>query len=113
MANMIHLKHILVVAIVLLITCDATIAADAPAKPRPLMRDFMGLNVHTVQFKPELYAPVVRRVRDYHPIEWDLGKDTARATTFPMAENKVDWGHMYGAWGKAGYDIDACAMFDG
>jgi serine/threonine-protein kinase ATR len=75
------------------------------------MRDFMGLNVHTVQFKPALYAPVCRLVRDYHPMEWDLGKDTSHPTTFPLAINRVDWGSMYGSWKKAGYEIDACLMF--
>ena len=31
---------------------------------RPLLRDFIGLNGHTVQFKPELYQPACRLVRD-------------------------------------------------
>jgi len=91
-------------------------AADAPPaqKSRPTMREFMGLNVHTVNFKPALYAPVCRNLRDYHPIEWDTGAaDTSRATTFPMAANKVDWGKMYGSWNKGGFVIDACLMFDG
>ena len=34
---------------------------------KPLFREFMGLNGHTIQFKPLLYAPVCRAVRDYHP----------------------------------------------
>src|SRR5947209_11286709 len=76
------------------------------------MRDFMGLNVHTVQFKPDLYAPICRRLRDYHPFRWDVGADPAHATTFPLAENRVDWGTLYGAWTKAGFDVDACIMFD-
>ena len=41
---------------------------------KPLMRDFIGINGHTVQFKPELYRPVCGLVRDYHPVEWDLGE---------------------------------------
>lgn len=86
-------------------------AAPSPIHPRPMMRDFIGLNVHTVQFKPALYAPACRLVRDYHPMEWDLGDDTSHVTTFPMAANRVDWGTMYGSWVKAGYEIDACAMF--
>lgn len=84
--------------------------ALAPA-PRPLLRDFMGLNVHTVQFKTDLYKPTVRLVRDYHPVEWDITADPKPAT-FPMARNGVDWGTMYGSWVKAGYSIDACAMFE-
>jgi hypothetical protein len=88
-----------------------TPSQGAEETPRPLMREFMGLNVHTVQFKPELYAPVCRLVRDYHPMEWDLGKSTSNKTQFPLAANRVDWGEMYAAWNKAGYEIDACAMF--
>ncbi|MDB6154146.1 MAG: hypothetical protein JWL90_2599 [Chthoniobacteraceae bacterium] len=86
--------------------------ADAAEKPRPLMRDFMGLNGHTVQFKPALYAPVVKLVRDYHPIVWDLGEETSFPTTFPMARNRVDWSQVYGSWLKAGMRVDACLMFD-
>ena len=50
-------------------------AADSPPS-RPMMREFMGLNVHTVGFKADLYAPVCRRLRDYHPMVWDTGRDT-------------------------------------
>src|SRR5690349_16549502 len=82
--------------------------ATAPLRDAPLMRDFMGLNVHTVQFKPDLYAPVCRLLRDYHPMGWDLiNDDPARRTTFPMAANGVDWGTLYGSWVKAGFDVDA------
>ena len=58
--------------------------------PKPLMRDFIGINAHTVQFKPELYAPLCRLVRDYHPFGWDVHDDTARPTAFPMAQH-IDW----------------------
>lgn len=81
-------------------------------KPRPLMRDFMGLCVHTVQFKPALYAPVTRLLRDYHPVAWDLGDDTSFATKFPMARNGVDWTKVYGPWKQAGYRAHASLMFD-
>ena len=81
-------------------------------RPRPLMKDFIGLNVHTVQFKPELYAPVARVLRNYHPMKWDFGDDTSAATTFPMAANRVNWGQMYGSWKKAGYRTHASLMFD-
>ena len=30
-----------------------------------------------------------------------------------MAANGVDWKELYGGWEKAGFDIDACLMFDG
>lgn len=88
----------------------ASIAA-APAE-KPLFKDFMGLNVHTVQFKPELYKPTVRWVRDYHPIAWDLGDDGSAKLTLPKANNGVDWKALYGDWQKHGYEIDVCAMFE-
>ena len=90
----------------------AATPAIATEKPRPLMRDFIGLNVHTVQFKPELYAPVTRVVRDYHPINWDVGNDTSYAPQFPRARNGVDWKHLYGAWRRDGYRVNACLMFE-
>ena len=93
-----------------MVTC--CVIAEAPTT-RPVMRDFMGLNVHTVQFKPDLYAPVCRRLRDYHPLEWDVGADTSHVTTFPISGNGVDWGELYGVWTKRGFDVDACVMFDG
>ena len=87
--------------------------ATAPHQGAPVMRDFMGLNVHTVQFKTDLYAPVCRRLRDYHPMGWDIvGEDPGHLTKFPMAANGVDWGSLYGSWVKAGFDVDACLMFD-
>ena len=79
---------------------------------RPLMRDFMGLNVHTVKFKPELYAPVTRVLRNYHPLRWDVGKDTASPLTLPLAQNGVNWAQLYGAWRKAGYRTHASLQFD-
>jgi hypothetical protein len=84
--------------------------ADEP--PRRLMRDLMGVNGHTVQFKPELYAPVAKLVRDYHPVNWDLGKNTGSPTNFPFAANRVDWSHLYGSWLTHGWRINACLIFD-
>lgn len=81
-------------------------------QPRPLMRELMGVNGHTVQFKPELYAPVAQLVRDYHPVNWDVGKDTSAATTFPLAANQVDWSKVYGSWLLHGWRINACLIFD-
>jgi hypothetical protein len=84
----------------------------AEDKPRPLLRDFIGLCGHTIQFKPDLYAPVTRLVRDYHPLQWDFGDDTGYATTFPMARNRVDWSQVYGSWVRAGYRAEASLLFD-
>src|SRR5580765_2371133 len=72
----------------------------------PLMRDFIGLNGHTVQFKAELYQPVCRLVRDYHPVSWDLGTNTSEPPPFPFAKNRVDWGKVYGGWRDRDWKID-------
>ena len=86
--------------------------APAAEKQRPLMRDFIGINGHTVQFKPDLYQPVCSLVRDYHPVSWDLGEDSAVPAPFPQAKNKVDWNQVYGSWKKQNWTIDACLMFE-
>jgi Cellulase (glycosyl hydrolase family 5) len=95
-----------------LLSCAFGVAAIAAEQPKPLMKDFIGLNGHTVQFKPDLYHPVCTVVRDYHPVEWDLGKETDVPTTFPMARNRVDWSQVYGSWRKAGYFVDVSLMFE-
>lgn len=83
-------------------------AAELP----PLMRDFIGINGHTVQFKPELYRPVCGLVRDYHPVEWDLGTNSTEPPPFPFAKNRVDWSQVYGSWCAKGWRVDACLMFE-
>lgn len=90
----------------------AVLLGTLHAEPRPLMRDFIGLNGHTVQFKPELYQPVARLARDYHPVEWDLGKETSTLPEFPFAKNRVDWSGVYGSWQKHGWSTNACLMFE-
>src|SRR5258706_14905394 len=81
--------------------------ADLHAEPlRPLMRDFIGINGHTVQFKPDLYKPACSLVRDYHPVEWDLAKNTAELPPFPLAKNRVVWNTVYGSWRKKVWTID-------
>ncbi len=82
------------------------------SESRPRMRDFIGINGHTVQFKPVLYRPVCALVRDYHPAEWDLGQDTAESPAFPRAKNGVDWSQVYGSWRAQGWNTDVCLMFE-
>lgn len=98
------MKQIMIAAVLMLLL---TVHAHAD---KPLLRDFLGINGHTVQFKPDLYRPTTELVRDYHGMNWDVGDDTSRATTFPFAHNKVDWQSLYGSWRKAGYRIDASIM---
>lgn len=90
----------------------AALLPGVRAGERPLFRDFVGLNGHTVQFKPDLYKPVCRRVRDYHPVEWDLGKETGVLPEWPFAKNRVSWEQVYGSWHRAGLKISTCLMFD-
>lgn len=76
------------------------------------MRDFIGINGHTVQFRPTLYRPVASHVRDYHPVAWDLGNDTSTLPEFPVAKNRVDWSKIYGEWHRDGWRIDVSLMFE-
>jgi len=78
----------------------------------PLMREFMGVNGHTISFRPTLYSPVCALVRDYHPIDWDFGDDTSLRMTLPMARNGVDWNEVYGSWRKEKFETNACLMFE-
>ena len=76
---------------------------------RPVMRDFMGVNGH-YHFKPDLYRPAVRLVRNYHDMPWDVAKP-GDSPTFPRCVNGVNWEAVYGPWRNAGFDISACAQF--
>lgn len=87
-------------------------ALPSPAAERPRMKDFIGINGHTVQFKPGLYQPVCRLVRDYHPVAWDLSGDTSKPAPFPFARNKVNWETVYGSWRNHDWTISACLMFE-
>jgi serine/threonine-protein kinase ATR len=102
-----------ILALFVLLPAVVALGADPEAFRPPLMKDFIGLNVHTVQFKPELYAPVCRLLRDYHPMDWDTTRDTSKPTQFPFAANRVDWSKLYGGWTQKGYEVDACVMFEG
>jgi hypothetical protein len=82
------------------------------ARDYPLFRDFVGLCGHTVQFKPDLYAPVCRTVGDYHPVQWDLDKDTSVLPDWPLAKNRVSWEQVYGSWHKAGLHTSVSLMID-
>jgi len=98
------------IAALVLLTGPAATATDGQSA-KPVMKDFMGLCVHTVQFKPDQYRPVCRHVRDYHGLNWDLGNDTSFWPTFPLARNQVNWETMYGDWTAKGFVINASIMF--
>lgn len=88
------------------------LVAAEPPPVRPVLGEFMGVNGHTVQFKPELYSKVCRQVRDYHSFEWDMGQDTDFIPRFPEARNRVNWDVVYGSWQQAGFQNDVCIMFN-
>jgi len=91
-----------------LVCCIAMPAVSGEAQP-PCFKDFMGLNAHFA-FKPALYRPTCRLVRNYHNLDWDVAA-IGNAPTFPVCVNRVDWKHVYGAWRKEGFEIDLCAQF--
>ncbi|MGB7344074.1 MAG: hypothetical protein WBD20_07660 [Pirellulaceae bacterium] len=105
-------RSIIVIFVVLLALNGFAQTDTVSSKPKPLMRDFMGVNGHTVNFRPELYRKVCRLVRDYHPMDWDTGDDTSYGLDFPFARNRVDWSHVYGSWKESGFKTDACVMFE-
>jgi hypothetical protein len=89
------------------------LAAPLVAAEKPLMKDFIGLNTHTVQHKPDLYKPIADYLRDYHGIVWDLEKESDYKPTFPMSRNKVDWKNdVYGKWRAVGADVNVSLMFE-
>ncbi len=97
----------------MLIAIPLLLALQSAAQdPRPTMAEFMGVNGHTVQFKPALYGKALRKVRDYHSLEWDLGKETDFVPRFPEARNRVNWNEIYGSWQKEGFETDVCVMFN-
>ena len=85
---------------------------DANAAEKPLFREFMGVNGHTIQFKPQLYASACRAVRDYHPMEWDTGADTSFYAAVSIRSQWSGLGKVYGSWKEAGYETDVCIMFN-
>lgn len=108
-----YLPKMLVAAVVGFgLLANRILVADEAVAVRPLMREFLGVNGHTVQFKPALYARACGKVRDYHSFEWDVGKDTDFVTRFPEARNRVNWNEVYGSWQKAGFETDVCLMFN-
>jgi serine/threonine-protein kinase ATR len=83
---------------------------QAAPPEKPALKDFLGINGHFT-FRPRLYAPACSLVRNYHSMEWDVGKDTDFATTYPFARNRVNWETTYGSWKAEGFTIDASLMF--
>lgn len=94
-------------------------AAALHAQDKPLMRGFMGLDVHAAAIEqaghtddaPGLYSSAVHLVRDYHPLSWNLngGGDA----TYPTDKwNWINWSSLYGQWVAAGYEVNPAIQFN-
>lgn len=102
-----------------LIVIAATIAAGMNVSraeaPKPLMKDFLGINGHTINFKPELYRPTCELVRDYHNLDWDIGSDPSTLTRFPKGtpdkDSWIDWRKIYQPWKHAGFRTNVCVQW--
>lgn len=101
------------ITIPLLLATLPLLGSPAAAKPKPLLRDFIGINTHTNQFKTDLYYPVSRLIRNYHPMAWDLADDSSSVPTkFPKTNNGLDWKELYGKWRDAGFRTEASLQFE-
>lgn len=97
---------------IILLIALPTHLSIAENPPKPLMKEFIGINGH-FQFKPALYRQCCSLVRNYHNMDWDV-KQPGDPLTFPMCPNKVDWEqHVYGKWVEHGFEVDLCAQFGG
>lgn len=97
------------VVLAILRCCVSPARADSR---KPLFRDFVGINGHYT-FKPDLYRPAARLVRNYHNLNWDV-RQPGDAITIPVCVNRVDWNrNVYGPWKKAGFETDICLQFSG
>ncbi|MGV3617280.1 MAG: cellulase family glycosylhydrolase [Fimbriimonas sp.] len=102
-----------IVAGLLAVGATGHAASPVQKKMKPLMRDFIGLNTHTTQFKTELYHPVTRLIRNYHPMAWDLADDDPNVPLkFPKTNNGLDWKTLYGDWRDKGFKTEASLQFE-
>lgn len=86
-------------------------AADA-AEPRPLLRDFLGIN-GDFNFPASTYQPLCRLARMYHSTTWDVDAP-GDALNIPWCTNGVKWDRdTYGPWQAAGFTTDASIQVEG
>lgn len=93
---------------------------------KPVISDFMGINVHNVEVNMNLLAPVFGLVRDYHTVTWSLPDNDTRRANFPYSNMEIGWhdrsgmvGHheglvnfeeIYRSWNELGFEINASLM---
>lgn len=91
---------------------ESIVHSDKGEKPKPLFKDFMGINGH-FHFKPELYGQLCRLVRNYHSVRWDV-ENPGGDITLPVCVNQVNWEeHVYAPWKEKGFETDICIQFLG
>lgn len=106
------INHFLAVTAILAGTSPLASPANPP---KPLMKDFIGINGHTINFRPELYRPTCELVRDYHNLDWDIGSDPSTPTRFPKGtpdkDSWIDWRKIYEPWKQAGFRTNVCIQW--
>jgi hypothetical protein len=84
--------------------------------PRPLVRDFIGLNADAGGAHNDAtaaqYRPVGRLLRAYHSTAHYLGADTSDPAPFPRSRDGLDWNEAYGAWRDQGWEVDVSLRFE-
>ncbi|MEX0744842.1 MAG: hypothetical protein WD118_04500 [Phycisphaeraceae bacterium] len=98
-------------------------ASAAEPGDRPLMRDFMGINIHSGSIfqlapdhvdAPTLYRPAASLIRDYHGFSWDVGDDPAAGPNFPHDTwNWINWDDLYTEWTDQGHRLNVVIQFNG
>jgi hypothetical protein len=106
-----HVIRIVLSAMVLVFPSSlrAESTTSSTNKQRPRIDSFIGINGH-YHFKPDVYLPAARLVRNYHDLSWDVAKP-GDPPTFPRCVNGVNWQQVYTPWVNAGFEISACAQF--
>jgi hypothetical protein len=95
---------------VIQILIAALLCGSVYGAPKPLIRNFLGLNGHYT-FKPELYSQTCRLARNYHNMNWDVNAP-GDPITIPKCINKVNWEtQVYGKWAEHGFETDICLQF--
>jgi hypothetical protein len=68
---------------------------------------------------PTLFNKVAKLARNYHSINWDIKKPTDNPDYANMklgngtiSKDWLNWDREYSTWKTAGFDIDACIMFN-
>ena len=88
-------------------------STDKAVAEKPLFREFMGLNSHTIQFKPLLLRSGLP-VGAATTIRWSGTPAPTRVSRRLFPSRAMAWTgrKVYGDWKAAGYETDVCIMFN-